>query len=198
MAKTGRRILIALGGNAIKQAHEKGTAEEQFKNVAITAENMVKILQQLGKGERLIITHGNGPQSGNLALQQDIAKNEIPPQPLDVVGAMTQGQIGYMLQNTMQNIMAAKGMKIYRSLAEIDGPIDQVISAIPARNCPQLVQECRDRGVKLVQFFSAGFAETGDPEGIEIQNRLVEIAKGSGTTVQDVNQLLKQYLQTKK
>jgi succinyl-CoA synthetase alpha subunit len=74
----------------------------------------------------------------------------------------------------------AKGMKIYRSLAEIDGPIDQVISAIPARNCPQLVQECRERGVKLVQFFSAGFAETGDPEAIEIQNKLVEIARGSG------------------
>lgn len=74
----------------------------------------------------------------------------------------------------------AKGMKIYPSLADIDGPVDHVISAIPARNCPQLVQECRDRGVKLVQFFSAGFAETGDPEGIEIQNRIVEIARGSG------------------
>jgi carbamate kinase len=110
MVKTGRRVLIALGGNAIKQAHEKGTAEEQFKNVATTAENMVKILEALGKDDRLVITHGNGPQSGNLALQQDIAKGEIPPQPLDVVGAMTQGQIGYMLQNTMQNIMARKGI----------------------------------------------------------------------------------------
>jgi len=110
MVKTGRRVLIALGGNAIKQAHEKGTAEEQFKNVATTAENMVKILEALGKDDRLVITHGNGPQSGNLALQQDMAKGEIPPQPLDVVGAMTQGQIGYMLQNTMQNIMAGKGI----------------------------------------------------------------------------------------
>jgi carbamate kinase len=110
MAKIGKRVLIALGGNAIKQAHEKGTAEEQFKNVATTAENMVMILQRLGKDDRLVITHGNGPQSGNLALQQDLAKNEIPPQPLDVVGAMTQGQIGYMLQNTMQNIMTRKGI----------------------------------------------------------------------------------------
>src|SRR5512137_2468753 len=50
----------------------------------------------------------------------------------------------------------AKGMRIYRTLAEIDGPIDHVVSAIPARNCPDLVQECRDREVKLVQFFSAG------------------------------------------
>lgn len=74
----------------------------------------------------------------------------------------------------------AKGMKIYPSLGDIDGPIDHVVSAIPARHCPQLVQECRDRGVKVVQFFSAGFAETGDPEGIALQNQIVEIARGSG------------------
>lgn len=133
MAKNGKRILIALGGNAIKQAHEKGTAEEQFKNVSITAENMVKILQKLGKDDRLVITHGNGPQSGNLALQQDIAKNEIPPQPLDVVGAMTQGQIGYMLQNTMQNIMAAKGMS---------QPVISVVNQVLVdRNDPEFVGE---------------------------------------------------------
>lgn len=92
MVKNGRRILVALGGNAIKQAEEKGTAEEQFKNVNTTAEHIVKMVQRLGRDDRLIITHGNGPQSGNLALQQDVAKEQIPPQPLDVVGAMTQGR----------------------------------------------------------------------------------------------------------
>ena len=74
----------------------------------------------------------------------------------------------------------ARGMKIYRSLGEIKGPIDHVISAIPAANCPDLVQECKDRGVKVVQFFSAGFAETGEPERIALQDRIVEIARGSG------------------
>jgi carbamate kinase len=112
LAKKGKRILIALGGNAIKQAHEKGSAEEQFKNVSVTAKHIVSMVEKLGKDDRLIITHGNGPQSGNLALQQEIAKQEIPAQPLDVVGAMTQGQIGYMLQNTIENMMAAKGLKI--------------------------------------------------------------------------------------
>jgi len=112
MAKNGRRILVALGGNAIKQAEEKGTAEEQFKNVNTTAEHIVEMVQRLGKNDRLIITHGNGPQSGNLALQQDIAKGQIPPQPLDVVGAMTQGQIGYMFQNCLQNLMMVKGVKV--------------------------------------------------------------------------------------
>ncbi len=125
--------MIALGGNAIKQAHEKGTAEEQFKNVATTAENMVKILEALGKDDRLIITHGNGPQSGNLALQQDVAKAEIPPQPLDVVGAMTQGQIGYMLQNTMENIMASKGI-----LKPVVALVNQVLVD---RNDPEFIGE---------------------------------------------------------
>ncbi len=74
----------------------------------------------------------------------------------------------------------AKGMKIYPSLRDIDGPVDHVISAIPARACPELVRECRDMGVKVVQFFSAGFAETGEPEGIELQRKIVEIASGSG------------------
>ena len=74
----------------------------------------------------------------------------------------------------------ARGMKIYRSLSEIEGPIDHVVSAIPARACPDLVRECRDRGVKVVQFFTAGFAETGEPEGIALQDEMVEIARGSG------------------
>lgn len=133
MAKTGNRILIALGGNAIKQAEEKGTAEEQFKNVNTTAIHIVNMIQHLGKNDRLIITHGNGPQSGNLALQQDIAKDQIPPQPLDVVGAMTQGQIGYMFQNCLQNIMMAKGVKV---------PVISVVNQVLVdRNDPEFVGE---------------------------------------------------------
>jgi carbamate kinase len=95
-------IVVALGGNAIKQADEKGTAEEQLRNVATTCRNIVSMLRY---GHRLVITHGNGPQAGNLLLQQEAAAKEVPPQPLDVVGAMTQGQIGYMFQQTLQNML---------------------------------------------------------------------------------------------
>jgi len=129
----GKRVLIALGGNAIKQAHEKGSAEEQFRNVSITAEHIVSMVQKLGKEDRLIITHGNGPQSGNLALQQEVAKQEIPVQPLDVVGAMTQGQIGYMLQNTLENIMNVRGLNI---------PVICVINQVLVdKNDPEFVGE---------------------------------------------------------
>lgn len=102
-------IVVALGGNAIKQADEAGTAEEQFKNVATTARQLVSMLKY---GHRLVITHGNGPQAGNLLIQQEAGVAEVPAQPLDIVGAMTQGQIGYMLQQTMQNMLWKEKMPL--------------------------------------------------------------------------------------
>ena len=102
-------VVIALGGNAIKQAHEKGTAEEQFKNVATTCDQLVKMNAM---GYKLIITHGNGPQAGNLLIQQEEGKKLVPAMPMDTVGAMTQGQIGYMFQNTLQNYFMQKGKDI--------------------------------------------------------------------------------------
>lgn len=97
-----KTIVIALGGNAIKQADESGTSEEQFRNVETTCRQLASMLEY---GHRLVITHGNGPQAGNLLLQQEAGKGEVPAQPLDVVGAMTQGQIGYMFQQTLQNYL---------------------------------------------------------------------------------------------
>ncbi len=102
-----KRILVALGGNAIKQAHEKGTVEEQFRNVKTTCKHLLEIIK---RGYELVITHGNGPQVGNLMIQQEEGSKLVPPQPLDVLGAMTQGQIGYMLQQTLINYMEKEGI----------------------------------------------------------------------------------------
>jgi len=96
-------ILIALGGNAIKQSNEKGSSEEQFKNCWKTTKHISEIIKNLDQEDRLIITHGNGPQVGNLMVQQKLAQDIVPAHPMDVVGAMTQGQIGYMLQQTLIN-----------------------------------------------------------------------------------------------
>jgi len=96
-------ILIALGGNAIKQSNEKGSSEEQFRNCWKTTKHISEIIKNLDKEDRLIITHGNGPQVGNLMVQQKLAQDIVPAHPMDVVGAMTQGQIGYMLQQTLIN-----------------------------------------------------------------------------------------------
>ena len=105
------KILAALGGNAIKQADEKGTNEEQFKNCEITSKALVEVIKTFKGGDWLCITHGNGPQSGNLDVQQVLGKEKVPAMPLDTVGAMTQGQIGYMMQNSMQKYLQLAGIK---------------------------------------------------------------------------------------
>jgi len=106
------RLLVALGGNAIKQANEKGTSTEQFLNCEKTMRLLAKIVKRMKPEDRIVITHGNGPQAGNLLVQQDTGKELVPPQDLDVVGAMTQGQIAYMLQQTLDNYLRELGIKI--------------------------------------------------------------------------------------
>ena len=95
-----KKIVIALGGNAIKQWDQKGSSGEQFENVRRSCSHIVKII---GKGFRIVITHGNGPQIGNLLIQQEEGAQAVPSQPLDMCGAMTQGQVGYMIQQALLN-----------------------------------------------------------------------------------------------
>ncbi len=100
------KVLVSLGGNAILKHGQKGTAEEQAANVENTAKHLVNLLR---RGERIAITHGNGPQVGNILLQNEIAKNTLPPMPLDVCGAESQGMIGYMLQRAIQSELGSRG-----------------------------------------------------------------------------------------
>jgi len=106
------RLLVALGGNAIKQAHEKGTCDEQLTNCRVTTRHLAEVVSKMKESDRLIITHGNGPQAGNLMVQQDCANTQVPAQTMDIVGAMTQGQIGYMLQQSLSNYLRDKGLQV--------------------------------------------------------------------------------------
>jgi carbamate kinase len=103
-----KRSVIALGGNAIKQSHEEGTTEEQFRNVDITAEQIAAVAAE---GYELVITHGNGPQAGALLIQQEETK-DVPGQTLATCGAMTQGQIGWMLQNRLDFHLKKRGIDL--------------------------------------------------------------------------------------
>ena len=102
-------IIVALGGNAILQPGQRGTVQEQLENVNIACGHLVKIIAS-GKYE-IVITHGNGPQVGNILLQNDAASNLIPPMPLDVCDAATQGTMGYMIQQTLANHLRAAGLQ---------------------------------------------------------------------------------------
>ncbi len=103
----GKLLVIALGGNAIKQAEQRGGTEEQFRNVDITARQIAKIALE---GYRLVITHGNGPQAGALLIQQEEGEPEVPAQSLATCGAMTQGQIGWMIQNRLSHWLRREGL----------------------------------------------------------------------------------------
>lgn len=92
------RILIALGGNAIIRAGERGAWSEQQANVLETARAAAALRHE---GHEVVLAHGNGPQVGALALQQLSAEREVPALPFDVLVAMTQGQIGYLLQQAI-------------------------------------------------------------------------------------------------
>jgi carbamate kinase len=97
-------MLVAFGGNALIQSGQKGTAEEQFDNLKLTMGQIAKLAQQY----KIVITHGNGPQVGNLLLQQESC-DEVPKMPLEIIGAMTQGQIGYMIESSLDTAFMELG-----------------------------------------------------------------------------------------
>lgn len=101
-----KTFVIALGGNCILRAKQAGTIQEQYENLERTAEHLLGLLTS---GNRIVVTHGNGPQVGNLLLASEIAKATVPPLPLDICGAATGGFIGYMIQNTLANCLRQAG-----------------------------------------------------------------------------------------
>jgi carbamate kinase len=104
MKNNRQRIVMALGGNAIKLLRQKGTHEEQRASIRSAS---LCILEFIKKGFDVVITHGNGPQVGSLLVQQEAAASQLPPQPMDVCNAMTQGQLGYLLQQALMNELKA-------------------------------------------------------------------------------------------
>ena len=102
--------VVALGGNALLREKEAGTIEQQEKNAAETLENLIFLLRD---GYELVITHGNGPQVGNILMRNDAGEQmyDIAPMPLDICVADSQGGIGYMNERMMRNVLKKHGLK---------------------------------------------------------------------------------------
>jgi len=102
--------VVALGGNALLRDNEKGTIEEQEVHTAETLENLIFLINA---GYDLIVTHGNGPQVGNILMRNDAGLElyGITPMPLDICVADTQGGIGYMIERIFRNILNKYGIK---------------------------------------------------------------------------------------
>ncbi len=98
-------VLIAIGGNALVKKGEKGTAKEQFDNLKLPMKSIAKLSNKY----KIVITHGNGLQVGNLMLQQECC-DEVPKMPLEIIVAQTQGQIGYMIESTLDTAFMELGM----------------------------------------------------------------------------------------
>lgn len=110
-----KKAVLALGGNAIIKAGQKGTIAEQFKN---TRDSLPGIVQLIKQGYKLAITHGNGPQVGNLLIQQLAGiEKSIAPLPLGILNAATEGTMGYMIEQSLQNILTKE--KINRRVSTI-------------------------------------------------------------------------------
>ncbi len=99
--------VVALGGNAIIPADGDGSIEEQRK---VTTETMGQVADLIMSGRKIIITHGNGPIVGNILERNEAVKDRIPPMPLDICGADSQGGIGYMIQQILKNELVARGI----------------------------------------------------------------------------------------
>lgn len=109
MKKTNKLAVVALGGNAILRGGEEGTIEQQEQNATQTLENLIYLIRD---GYNLVITHGNGPQVGNILMRNDAGEQlyNIAPMPLDICVADSQGGIGYMLERMIRNVLRKHGI----------------------------------------------------------------------------------------
>ncbi|MCI4360336.1 MAG: carbamate kinase [Thermoplasmata archaeon] len=96
------RILVALGGNALQPAGGHGSWAEATEQMRATAPALARLVRD---GHELLLTHGNGPQVGALLRQNELAEREIPSRPMHVLGAETQGQIGYLIQQELTSAL---------------------------------------------------------------------------------------------
>ena len=171
MTKTA---LVAVGGNSLIRAGEKGTIAEQLANTRRTA---VAIVGLIRLGYRLVITHGNGPQVGAQLLRSERASDVAYSQTLDVCGAASQGEIGYLLAQSLRNELAAQGMDIpvvslvTQTLVSPDDPAMQKPSKPigPFYSRGDAEAKHRELGWHIVEDAARGYRRVvPSPEPIEI------------------------------
>lgn len=108
-------LVVALGGNALLKRGEPLEADIQRKNIELAAKTIARLTQEW----RVVLVHGNGPQVGLLALQNSAYQN-VTPYPLDILGAETQGMIGYMLQQALKNQLPQREISVLLTQVEVD------------------------------------------------------------------------------
>jgi len=155
------KLVVALGGNAIRSPYGGGKFEDQFKELEIFAKSFKKIVK---KNYKIVITHGNGPQVGDILLQQDISKDYVNPLPLSVCDAQTQGQIGFMIQQSLLNSFKKVGIKkevvtlvTQILVAKSDLAFKNPTKPIGPFYTPKEAQEFRKKGIPMKEITYRSF-----------------------------------------
>jgi carbamate kinase len=196
---SARGIVVALGGNALSPAGEEGTISEQFRH---TRESLSAIVELAAEGWRIAIVHGNGPQVGNALIRQEMARHLAPPLPLGVLVAATQGWIGYMIQQSLQNALAAGGVdrSVVTVVTQVIVDRDDPASREPSKPIGRTMDEATARALAAELGWHIAPVRGGwrrvvpSPLPLEIveremiralvaQNHLVIAAGGGGTPV---------------
>lgn len=136
-------LLVALGGNALVRKGQQGTISEQFENLRVPIRQIAALVRKYN----IIITHGNGPQVGNLLLQQESC-DTVPRLPLEILVAQTQGQIGYMIESVLDEALMEQG-------ADFHPLVSLITYVVVDRNDPAFLNPTKPIG----PIFTAGEAE---------------------------------------
>ena len=153
-------MLIALGGNAMTSADGSARPEDQKAAITLAMEEVADVV---ATGAQVVLTHGNGPQVGNLLVKNELAAHVVPPVPLDWCGAQTQGTIGFLIMNALEAALERRGVAsgrpavlVSRTLVRADDPhfteptkpIGRYVSAAEAAKMIRHGQTWRDMGAK--------------------------------------------------
>ncbi len=170
--------LVAVGGHAFIQKGETGTIDEHWRNAAHLCGRLMTLVE---RGYELVITYGNGPQVGNLLLQQESSPDDVPAMPLDVLVAQTEGWLGYILQQALLNHLRSRHMRrfvvtvVTQVLVEPDDPafrdpskpigpfLDQAAAEERARTLGWKIKEDAGRGWRRL---------VPSPQPVEVVQRL--------------------------
>ncbi len=157
---TAQKIVIAIGGNAIQPAGDAGGVESQRRRVQETCSKLADLVQA---GYDLVLTHGNGPQVGNILLQNEESRQLVPAMPLDVCGAESQALIGYLIAQGLRNEFARR---------RIDRPVACIVTQTlvdakdPAFEKPtKPIGPYYDREADLIVKRAKGWKLVADPRG---------------------------------
>ncbi|GAA1478673.1 carbamate kinase [Nocardioides aestuarii] len=153
------RVLLALGGNAMTNAEGRARVEDQQAAAAVAMRAVATLVEE---GADVVITHGNGPQVGNLLVKNELAAQVVPPVPLDWCGAQTQATLGFTILNALDNELATRGASrevaavVTRTLVAADDPglsrptkpIGRYLPEVEARRLVEHGETWEDRGEK--------------------------------------------------